>query len=111
MDSLTKRNSIGITGSIVILLLFTMLTSGCKKPSGPSGVHEEGDLEAFCSTTLERKRLERFILDCTKNAGQSTTEDGDDLVAQCEETGIRVVCPVVCTLGTEYLNNKRACPP
>lgn len=45
-----------------------------------------------CSTKEERTELAKFIVDCSKAANPMSDEEGEDLVAQCEQTGVRTIC-------------------
>lgn len=56
--------------------------------------------EPKCSTPAEKRELAAFIVACAKAANPMSDEEGEDLVAQCENTGVRTVCPFVETCQT-----------
>lgn len=59
--------------------------------------------EYKCTKVAEQDKLAKFIIDCSAAANPKSDEEGEDLVAQCEKTGIRTLCPVtqVCRTITD----------
>lgn len=72
---------------LIVSAVLAILLTGC----GPSERTEVG-LETWCDTE-EAPALERMILACAKAANPMSDEEGEDLVAQCEKTAQRTVCP------------------
>lgn len=81
---------------IIIPLLILMI--GCSTTTGV-----ERSYRNSCLTVSDRKVLADFILQCARNANPMSDEEGEDLVIQCERTGLRTICPssVVCRNWTE----------
>lgn len=50
--------------------------------------------EPHCTEATDKAALSDFIVQCAKAANPLSDEEGEDLVAQCEHTGVRTVCPV-----------------
>jgi len=48
-----------------------------------------------CETDLHRKQLAEFIIKCSEAANPKSDEEGEDLVDQCENTGVRTICPTI----------------
>ena len=46
-----------------------------------------------CQTPEERKALTDAVIACAKAGNPMSDEEGEDLVAQCEKTMARAVCP------------------
>jgi hypothetical protein len=74
---------------IVIAAVLIAILSACSPE--PDLVRVE--TEPHCVTEQDRATLAAFIVDCAKAANPLSDEEGEDLVKQCERTGIRTVCP------------------
>lgn len=72
-----------------ILVLFLVLF-GCenKKEIQRTEIHK-------CTSKSDRALLAQFIIDCSEAANPKSDEEGEDLVAQCEATGVRTLCPTI----------------
>lgn len=70
---------------ILVALLF-----GCEPPCGE---YTKDIVSPTCATEAERKQLAEAIVSCAKAANPMSDEEGEDLVAQCEGTMARTVCP------------------
>lgn len=87
---------------LLIVLLMTVLLSACvdignPPPEGPKPPQQPSTTiiktEQHCTTPEERKQLAQFIVDCGKAANPLSDEEGEDLIAQCDTSGIRALCP------------------
>lgn len=47
-----------------------------------------------CDPT-EGQRVADFVIKCAEAANPNSDEEGEDLVAQCQATGIKLLCPLV----------------
>lgn len=83
---------------IMILLVISLLLFGC---NNPKSVRVEKVTKRKCTSEKDRDKLANFIVKCAEAANPKSDEEGEDLVAQCEQTGINVVCPeqVLCIDG------------
>lgn len=63
-----------------------------------------------CSSTADRQALADFIISCSTAANPLSDEEGEDLVAQCEQTGIRTLCPTVKHCWRESGMSWEPCP-
>jgi len=73
---------------LIVLIMFGVLWTGCSDE-----VWVETSVENECFETVDRERLAKFIINCSKAANPLSDEEGEDLVAQCERTGTRTFCP------------------
>lgn len=48
--------------------------------------------EPRCDTPEERAAAAKFVVDCATAANPKSDEEGEDLVAQCEQTATRLLC-------------------
>lgn len=83
--------------NMAILLAALAALSGCAE-----GTRVERFEKNFCQTTESRERLAKFIIDCSAAANPKSDEEGEDLVAQCELTGTKTLCPVVSLCRTTF---------
>jgi len=44
----------------------------------------------------EKEKLADWTLRCIERGNPMSDEEGEDLVEQCEESGVRIVCPLKC---------------
>lgn len=85
------------TKRVMALLCGSALLSGCQ----PGTRVERIEIHS-CQTTESRRRLAKFIIDCSAAANPKSDEEGEDLVAQCEQTGRRTICPVASLCRTTF---------
>ena len=69
---------------VALLALFLLL--GCENEFRTR-------FEPDCQEAAERERFAKLIVDCTAAGNPKSDEEGEDLVAQCESTARRAVCP------------------
>ena len=77
-------------------LMFALLISlliGCGKAPPPTPDTRVEEVH-HCATSDEKAQLAKFIVDCSTAANPKSDEEGEDLVAQCESTGLRTLCPL-----------------
>lgn len=72
--------------SCVVLFL-----AGCSDPT--LDIRSSLIIEPHCSTPEERQALASFIIECGRAVNSHSDEEGEDLIAQCEKTGERALCP------------------
>lgn len=73
---------------LLFVLLFFLV--GCSE----SVVVERSSRQA-CEKIEERRELAQFILKCAEAANPKSDEEGEDLVIQCQRTGIATLCPTI----------------
>lgn len=61
-----------------------------------------------CSTMEHGERLAKFIIDCAAAANPKSDEEGEDLVAQCQETAEEILCPMA---GYARMSNSNQSEP
>lgn len=77
---------------LFILIIFVMIAnSGCSKESR----YVDRMKRNQCVTMEQRRELASFIIKCSEAANPKSDEEGEDLVIQCERTGINTLCPAV----------------
>lgn len=76
---------------LLYLIAVALLLAACGIDDPPKPVIGN---EPHCATPEDKERLARFIIDCALAANPLADEEGEDLVQQCESTGIRTVCPI-----------------
>jgi hypothetical protein len=75
----------------VLIGIMAVVLSGCTTASSTV----ERSTKASCEDPKLRRELAAFIVKCSEAANPKSDEEGEDLVAQCEETGRRTLCPTV----------------
>ena len=73
-----------------LIILNIIFVVGCE-----GSTRVEVSSENVCLQSEDRKNLAKFIIDCAKAANPMSDEEGEDLVKQCEWTGIKTICPPV----------------
>lgn len=65
-----------------------ILALGCERPDWKA-TRSEPD----CVELVDRERVTKCAIDCATAANPKSDEEGEDLVAQCEITCVRLSCP------------------
>lgn len=85
--------------SLVVIVLFFVIGCGDNLPTEETRI---ADIP-YCED--HRTQLADFVLTCALNANPKSDEEGEDLVEQCEKTGLKVVCPSHRTIITQRCKN------
>ncbi len=77
---------------LLFCFVLSFLLVGCNgdKLQSPEVEYE---IKRHCATERDRQALSKFVVDCATAANPKSDEEGEDLVSQCQYTGIDVVCP------------------
>jgi len=62
-----------------------------------------------CFTAEERTALQRWTSDCIRDANPHSDEEPEDMIAQCENTGRRIVCPEAAVVFDRHTWNTVDC--
>lgn len=76
----------------LLILLPILILVGC---SNNKEVIIDKVTRRKCVEEKDRDKLANFIIKCAEAANPKSDEEGEDLVAQCESTGVNSVCPEV----------------
>lgn len=74
--------------NLMTVLALAIFLSGCENE------HFVERSTPYCLEETDRYKLTNFIVKCAEAANPKSDEEGEDLVAQCEKTGIRTFCPM-----------------
>ena len=73
----------------MVFIMIAISNSGCSKPYNRT----DRIYKKSCDTEAQRDKLASFIIKCSEAANPKSDEEGEDLVIQCERTGINTICP------------------
>lgn len=72
----------------MVFIMIALSNTGCSETRSIDRMTRKD-----CVTDLHKKQLADFILKCAEAANPKSDEEGEDLVIQCERTGINTLCP------------------
>ena len=82
-----KLVRLAVVKLLVVLIFFI---AGCSE-----SVVIERSSRQKCMSMEEKRELASFIIKCSEAANPKSDEEGEDLVIQCERTGINTLCQTV----------------
>jgi len=87
-DPSTPSRAMNKLPYIILTLTILTLLTGCDIVR-----HHK---EPRCVTVEEKTKQADWALQCIEKGNPMSDEEGEDLVAQCEQSGRRVACPLKC---------------
>ena len=76
---------------VFLALFLALLLTACTDP--PPDITVSYSIQRHCTTLEERQALAAFVVDCSRAANPKSDEEGEDLVAQCQGTAEKILCP------------------